>query len=61
MPLYRALNELAKKRNCLGRRVGNDAVATCRKLAIVKEIRSNGSRDVALALDGKHWIQLTAK
>ena len=60
MPQYGGLNELAKQRNGLRRRIGNNAVATRRKLAKAKKIRPNGGRNVALTLDGKHWIQLTA-
>ena len=36
-------------------------MATRRKLAIAKKIRPNGGRNIALTLDGKHWIQLTAE
>ena len=61
MPRYGGLNELAKQRNYLLRRVGNNAVATRRKLAISKKVRPNGSRNVALTLDGKHWIQFTTE
>ena len=55
------LNELAKQRNGLRRCIGNNAVATRRKLAIAKKIRPNGGRNIALTLDGQHGIQLTTE